>query len=269
MDLGESRMVKIAFVSAIRNDQDILKYNLFYYYNIGIRDFYLLLHKSTLEQRQHLEEIRSCLPDCNFFVTGHDKDYQYHDEDIKVLTDKAMDDGFKWIIASDVDELIRLQKHNTIQDFISEYDHFETVSLLCEWYEHRPLKSCNKKENPFTVFNRRDIDKKEQTKAIGKFNDLMFYCPGVHLIHDCHNVVKIPFEDVYYSHFPDRNKNQFIEKYEIQLENWMHRYGKFPLEKAMKEDPNCLFKFWETKLVDENHGVLDQVNREMFEIEKI
>ena len=259
-------MVKIAFVSAIRNDQDILKYNLFYYYNIGIRDFYLLLHKSTIDQRQHLDEIRSCLPDCNFFVTGHDKEYQYHDEDIKVLTDKAIEDGFSWIIASDVDEILRLKEHNTVQDLISGYDNVVALSLAFEWYEHRPLKSCDREENPFIIFNRRDEKKREQTKTIGKFNDNMYYCPGVHLIHNSPCVVIVPSSIAYFSHFPNRNKTQFIEKYEIQKVNWLERYGQYPLSEQMDEDPDFLSKFWLTKLIDGDHGVLDQIDERMFKV---
>jgi hypothetical protein len=263
-------MIDIALCMVVRNDLDILRYNLIYHYNIGFRNFYILQHKAIGNQELKLEGIAFELENkgCNFFITRHDKDEHYHDKDIKILVDKAREDGFNWCCGIDSDEIIRLKKHNTIQELISEYDDKGPCELRFQWFEHRPLKNVYPPDNAFLEFNRRNIAKREQSKAIGKFDDKMLYCAGVHLIHHAPIVIEIPFEDAYYSHFPDRNVVQFVEKYEIQHKNWMERYGQFPLHEHIIADPWFLYKHWENtlKLQNEEENIIDQVEGKYFEI---
>lgn len=262
-------MVKIAFCMVVRNDTDILKNNLVYQYNIGFRDFYILHHMATVEQTQNLQNIADLLNKngCNVWITSHNKAEHYHDKDIKILTDKARSDGFEWIMGCDADEFIRLKKHNTIQELIAEYDYLNGAELRFNWYEHRPLFNVFEPANAFIEFNYRDKERREQHKAIGKFNKKMFYCAGVHLIHHALVTINIDSDVAYYSHFPDRNILQFVEKYKIQYVNWLERYKQFSLSEDMDNDPLFLYKFWETKIVkDYSDKVIDQVEEKYFEI---
>jgi hypothetical protein len=262
-------MVKIALCMVVRNDQDILKYNLIYHYNIGFRDFYIMLHKPTDEQFDNVVKIQNIFIDkgCNFYIQSHHRDEHRHEQDIKVLIDQAKESGFKWMCGIDADEIIRLQKHNTIQELIAEYDSHEAVELRFQWFEHRPLKNVYPPDNAFLIFSQRNIERREQHKAIGKFDNHMFYCAGVHLIHKAPKVIEIPFETAYYSHFPDRNVVQYVEKYMIQYVNWMERYKNFSLAEQIQNDEWFLYKHWDAQIVtDFSDKILDQVQEYYFEI---
>jgi hypothetical protein len=259
-------MIRPAYISVIRNDEDIVGNNIRYYYNLGIRDFFILLHKASRELIVEID-LAMELKLSNFRIFTHNKDEHYHDKDCKILTDAALNAGFSWIIGTDADDLLVLRKHETIQDFLVEYNIEESCSLLFEWYEYHPTHEVYMPKNAFIEFKYRDKEKREQHKSIGKFNKRMHYVPGLHFIANSLREIHIPFEVANYTHFPDRNKQQFIQKYKIQDENWMRRYGQFPLHDQIQSDPEFLKKFWESKVFhDVSNLIYDPIPEEKFEL---
>jgi hypothetical protein len=259
-------MINPAYITVIRDDEDISRNNIIYYYNLGIRNFFILLHKANRELIKEIDFAMS-LKGSNFRIFSHNKDEHYHDKDCKILTDAAMDEGFSWIVGTDTDDLLVLRKHKTIQELLAEYDTEEYYSLLFEWYEYRPTHEVYAPKNAFTEFKYRDKEKKEQHKSIGKFNKRMMYVPGLHFISNSPKEIHIPFEVANYTHFPDRNRKQFIRKYKIQDENWMRRYGAFPLHDQMQSDPDFLNKFWEAKIYnDVSSLIFDPISEEKFNV---
>lgn len=259
-------MIKPAYISVIRDDEDIVANNLIYYYNLGIRDFFILLHKATDELNNAIYDIK-CKLNAEFRIFRHDKDEHYHDKDCKILSDAARAEGFDWIIGTDADELLILKKHKTIQDFLKDFDNTGYCSLLFEWYHYPPTHEVFAPENVFTEFTYRLKVRTEQYKAIGKFDDKMAYVPGLHFIANSSRQILIPFDVARYSHFPDRNCAQFEKKYLIQKENWLKRYGQYPLADKIDADPEFLKKFWESKLIkDTSNLIYNPIKPEIFNV---
>lgn len=226
----------------VRDDTDILPWMIRYYYNIGIRDFYIMMHMPSEELMQCVASFNNLFPDAKFNSCVKNNKSHMHDEDLKVLTDWAKEDGCDWMIPSDSDEVIILFKHNTIQEFLADYDYEEYISLHFKWREYVWDKDVFSPENPFTSFDYAEIDFREQTKSIGKLDSHSWFVPGSHFVMHCANPINVDPEVAICVHFPFRNREQFVEKLVIQNENWMRRYGQFPLSQQIEEDPNFLFK---------------------------
>jgi hypothetical protein len=226
-------MIKPAYISVIcPADNDVIKNNIIYYYNLGLRDFYLMLHKPDKMLYEIVQSFLYFLPEANFKTTVNLSDEHWHDKDCKVLSDMALSDGFKWIIGSDADELLVLKQHENIYDFIAEYD------LL---------------------------------NSVGKFNSKMSYVPGLHYIAGSKNVKVIDPSIAYYCHFSDRNENQYVEKMKMQAVNWNKRYGKYShwAEKMIEENPDAINKLWKLTVEGNkinNKLVNDPINERMFRI---
>lgn len=250
-------MIKIAYISVIRNDKDILKDNLIYYYNIGIRDFYIMLHLPDQKTYNIISDVKSLLNDAKINIQINNTDRHYHDEDCKKLTDAARVDGFEWVLGTDIDELLVLMRHKTIHEFIVEYYiNNDYCSLHFRWFTYLPLGNIY--EHAFNKMVFREPLPRKESKAFGRFNDKMAYVPGLHLISNSPLIIPVEPAIAYYAHFPNRNIEQYIEKYTIQKKNWLARYGSFPFAEAMDKDPDFLKKNWE-RMIKENNETIDKI----------
>jgi hypothetical protein len=266
-------MIKPAYISVIcPADNDVIKNNIIYYYNLGLRDFYLMLHKPDKMLYEIVQSFLYFLPEANFKTTVNLSDEHWHDKDCKVLTDMALSDGFKWIIGSDADELLVLKQHKNIYDFIAEYDLLNSIDLRFSWFEYRVTnREIYFPENAFTEMKMREPEARQQTKSIGKFNSKMSYVPGLHYIAGSKNVKVIDPSIAYYCHFSDRNENQYVEKMKMQAVNWNKRYGKYShwAEKMIEENPDAINKLWKLTVEGNkinNKLVNDPINERMFRI---
>jgi len=259
--------MNIALICVVNpQDNDVIKDNLIYYYNLGIRHFYLMLHKSDQVLRDHVflfETMYDVVVDTFF----NESDWHYHEKDCKVLTDAAIADGIDWIIGSDADELLVIRNGQSLEEFLSE-QHFAYGSLHFNWYEYRALADVS--ENAFINIRFREKEPRQQTKAIGRFNDKMAYVPGLHYIADSPDVINIDPSIAFYAHFSDRNEKQYIDKMSLQAKNWCQRYGKYShwAEKLIEDDPLGLKKLWDL-MIEQNKDkelVEDPIELEMFKI---
>lgn len=257
----------IAFISVIRDDTDIMLYNWIYYYNLGIRNYYIMLHMPEPESYSIVNDFKKRYPDVKISITENMIDKHYHDKDCKILTDKARADGFNFIVGSDADELLILRKHKTIQDFLADNPQEGNYSFQFKFGTYPPLGDVPENENAFTFMTLREPEWRKQEKAIGLFDDKMFYVPGLHYIAHSPLWVNVDPDVAFYAHFPDRTKKQFIKKYLIQNKNWLERYGQFPLSEQIKNDPDFLEKHWRATL-EKNYSsnlIYDPIDKEMFE----
>ena len=247
-------------------DNDVIYDNLIYYYNMGIRYFYLMLHKPDQVLRDHVFLFET-MYDVSVKIFFNENDEHYHEKDCKVLTDAAIADGMEWIIGSDADELLIIKNGKTLEEFLSE-QHFAYGSLHFSWYEYRALADVS--ENAFINMMFREKEPRQQTKSIGRFNDKMAYVPGLHYIADSPEVVNISPDIAFYAHFSDRNEKQYIDKMTLQAKNWNQRYGKYShwAEKLVEDDPLGLKKLWDL-MIEQNKNkslVYDPINPEVFKI---
>jgi len=214
--------IKIALILKLRDDTDIIENNIIYYYNIGIRNFYIMLHLPSELLLSILDSVKTKLSDATFNLLRHDKEglglNPINGDYLKVLTDAAQDDGFKWIVGTDADEFLILRKHNNIYDFIKQYDQYKFVSLLFRWTNYYSQK--DELSLPFYLEMQCRNNYMEWTKSIGKFNKNMYYVQGLHHIADMkYGQISLHMKQIlidpdiaYYAHFQYRSKKQFIDK---------------------------------------------------------
>lgn len=243
--------IKICRILKLRDDEDIIKENLIYYYNIGVKDTFIMLHFPSEELIKKIEEVQILFPDNNIRLLYHNKEGKgfnpVNEDYLRVLTNKAQSEGFCWIIGSDADEFLILKKHEKIQDFIKEYNHYEIISLLFKWVNFYCLKE--EKNSPFyEIMQYRNINFLPWTKSIGKFNKKMYFVQGLHHIGNmmygqCNKKLKkeyIDSEIAYYAHFPYRSKEQFIKK----NKNQALKFNDWRMKKINK-DPDFFSKYWD------------------------
>lgn len=258
--------MKVAHILKLRNDVDIVKHTFHYYHNIGITDFFVMLHLPSIELLKILKDIIKELSDSNFRLLYHDREgaglNPVNEDYLRVLTDTAQAQGFKWIIGSDADEFLILRKHDSIQEFIKQFNHYNKVSLIFKWANYYPVNealnnyySIKKTEHPFFDCLDHRAAYMPWTKSIGKFCKGMYYIQGLHHIADkIYGQVSADLPGLnispnlaYYAHFPYRSKSQFNEKNIGQA----HKFGGWRLQK-LKQDPDFFNKFWEMMLRDQS-----------------
>jgi hypothetical protein len=263
--------MKLALCTNVRDDEDIMGHQLVYYHNLGIRNFYIMLHLPDIELEEVIVKAQVQLSDSKFTIFRYEKVDHYHENLVRVLTNRARVDGFDWMIVSDSDELLILKKHKTLEEFIASTnsDTMLYVSLLFKWYEYQPTKDLKPKENPFIEFKYRNPEPRPETKCVGKLNDEMFFAAGGHYLCYAPHQLLIDPSIAYYVHFPTRNKKQFIDKMKNQQVTWTIRAGSFILDKQM-EDPNFLSSFFDgqVRLAMDNKDKLiyEPIDPKMFEI---
>lgn len=259
--------MKPALITVVNpQDNDVISDQLLYYKNIGINDFYIMLHMPDIKLMSMCEFFRDKYKDKNIHLFINSKPEHYHEKDCKVLSDAALEDGCDWIIGSDADELLVLKRHKTIQGFLSGWGMNDYHSLHFQWFEYRPLE--NLYESALRFMTNRETTPRQQSKSIGKFNKTMAYVPGLHYIENSPQVINIAPDIAFYAHFSDRNKEQYISKMTLQAKNWNQRYGKYThwAEKLIEDDPEGLEKLWNLMLEQNKNKelVYDPINIWMF-----
>ena len=235
--------IKICRILKLRDDTDIIRNNLIYYYNIGIKDQFIMLHLPTDELMGIINNVQKELPDLNLRLLYWNKEGKglshINADYLKVLTDAAQSEGFKWIVGSDSDEFLILKQHKTIQDLIKEYDDSEIISLIFEWVNYYLTNIISEQKHFYDTMTRRRPETMSWTKSIGKFNKSMYFVQGLHHVADMLygqrsknlHQIKISEDIAFYAHFPYRSKKQYVEKNKIQA----HKFGGWRKEK-LNED---------------------------------
>jgi hypothetical protein len=259
--------MNIALITVVNpQDNDIFDDMLLYYYNLGIRNYYIMLHKSDIILRNHVFLLET-MYDVSVKTFFNESEQHWHEKDCKVLTDAAVKDGMEWIIGSDADELLVIKNGMSLESFLNQYI-FPYGSLHFKWFEYRAISDVN--EKAFINMQYREKEPRQQTKSIGIFNEKMAYVPGLHYIADSPEVINVDPEQAFYAHFSDRNEKQYVDKMTLQAKNWNQRYGKYShwAEKLIEEDPHGLKNLWMTMLNQnkDKEIIHDPINPELFKI---
>lgn len=247
--------MKPALITVVNpQDNDVIGDQLIYYKNIGISNFYIMLHMPDFTLMSICESFRDKFAELNINLFINAQPEHHHEKDCKKLSDSALEDGCDWIIGSDADELLILKRHKTIQEFLSEYNDTEIV-LHYKWIDYRADKDVY--SDAFINMKYRCKDYMDVTdagwiKTCGKFNNKMSFITGFHNIEGCDNIIKINPEIAFFAHFPERNFEQYDSKTKLQRKNWINKYGFFYMDKDLEKDPDFLKKIWPDRLITVN-----------------
>lgn len=223
--------MKVAYLTRIRNEEYLIYYNLLYYYNLGIKDFYLIFNNSNQETRNEVERFKKNYPDI-FFYTEDDFGIGYNqDVGFNILANHAFQNGCTWMIPVDADEIIRLYNHETIQDFLAEYDHFKYGYIELFWVNFYPDPETNiagefTHGNIFTEWKHRWSKPMQASKTILKWTAGMHIGYGHHLITTKRTAISIrDKENIICAHFPNRSLLQLAIKIIIIGKAFIERFG--------------------------------------------
>lgn len=268
-------MPKACRILKLHSDEDIARDNIIYYYNLGCRTQYIMLQDYSNELIEILVKIQKEKPAINLnllFADREGKGFNPCNEDfLKILVDRAIKDGFNWIVGSDVDEFLVLKRHNTIEEFIEQYDNQEVVSLIFDWVNYYIDREDEKFYNRM---QRRKSGVMGWTKSIGKFDKSMYFVQGLHHIGNADNgTVEKPLEekridvkDAFFAHYPFRSRTQYALKHERQamkFGGWRQRELDADAKHFYKKFDwlNEGYKWIEN--VDERQGIKDTYLNEM------
>lgn len=120
----------IACLLPIRNDYDIVYKHLLYYYNIGCRNFYVLIHCGDNRDFEEVSKFRD-RSKCNVnIIIDNDPTYN-QDKQYTALSVAAKE--HKWHVMSDTDELLILKKDKTLQEYFAKKD---CDCIRFKWYAY-------------------------------------------------------------------------------------------------------------------------------------
>lgn len=204
--------MKIAYLTIIKDEQDLIYQNLTYHYNIGIRSFYVMFNNSNNETKAEVIKFTESKKDI-YIKVYDDYEIAYRQPDrLKMMSEQAFKDGHTWIIPIDADEILKISKYKTIQEILQRYDHHPYGFIICSWIDYHPTSHDQNKHNSvFKNWKYRDKKRRPISKVIVKWKPGMSWGDGHHFIKTCRvNLGRTKV--IIYAHFPNRSKAQLRKK---------------------------------------------------------
>lgn len=243
--------IKPAYLLVTRDDDDIILHNLNYYYSIGLRAFFILLHMANKETIDKIEIFRKSKDDITTWIVDDNDNTYKKDIHFNQLSDVAKGLGFNWHIATDTDELLVLRKHESINDFIEKYNSFD--SLEFKWFNYCD-KYSEKGSNIFREWKYKNVIPLEWNKAIVKWNKGFSWAAGQHHVCGVKSKHIVDPRIAFYAHFPYRSFERW-KKRRIDFAFTKHKrfknspdweeWNKYCFYDEITENPNFLFNRWE------------------------
>jgi hypothetical protein len=229
-------MQKVCYLTRIFNEERLIGYQLQYYYNLGIRNFYITFNNSNIETIRQVDKFLDKNPDancCSFFESNTAyRQIEVFDD----MSNRAYDMGHVWQIPSDADELLVL-KGISLEDFIKKYDNNEFGYINFRWIDYMPTHLDDQNDpNFFTRWQYREPASRPPTKIIYKWHPLCKHGHGNHLlIAHRRELDEIHPSLGFYAHFVNREKEQ-IKKKRIRIgEAFSETYGPDSEKPQVKE----------------------------------
>lgn len=225
-------MSTVAYVSMVKDEADIMAYQLRYYYKIGVRYFFIIDNGSTDGTVDIIKDFHDEVKDqaeVNLMIDDDVAYWQYIR--INRLANIARMKGHKYILPVDADELL-FQEGNpdfNINDYIAKTQPWDILKF--NWWYFRATKGDNSSEvNPFIRMNHRDDPQQSShTKIITRHKQAMEICQGNHKLHDEFGYKIFEPTDLFYAHFKYRSPEQFRKKivnlgqaYEVIKDQFYH-----------------------------------------------
>jgi len=204
--------MKPAYITCIKDEEKLIFYNLIYYYNIGIRDFYIMYNNSNEATKKQVEKFDILKTDARVFY-HHDSDIAYRQPDrFKMMSEQAFSNGCDWIIPIDADEIIKIKNYNTIQDYLSCFEPIDFGYINCRWIDYQETEKDDKTDdNIFTRWKYRNPAPRPQSKIIVKWSPGMRYGDGHHILVTKRKKIA-ETKILYFGHFPNRSYEQIKDK---------------------------------------------------------
>jgi len=207
--------MKIALITCIKNEEDVIYNNLLYYYNMGIRNFYVMLNNSqdnTISELERFERNKN-VKIRMFFDT---KVEYLQPARFTMMANEAFRDGCTWIIPIDADEIFKINSnHKNFSSFFEQFDKQHQFGYInCEWIDYTPDKIPSKKHdgsNIFSTWKHRMKQPRKEHKVIVKWHPEMKFGDGHHLVISKRNLI-YEGNDIFCAHFFGRSYDQFSFK---------------------------------------------------------
>lgn len=209
--------MKIAYITMVKDECDLIYYQLNYYRNIGFKDFYIIDNGSTDGTLELIQKFISENPQIKVYLEiDNNVDYWQYVR-INKLANLAYNEGCNWILPVDADELLF---HNEKFTNFSVYDFLNDVSegdyIEFQWWYYRPTDNDDINEkNPFLRINHRDkIQQCAFKKIFVKWNPSMIVSQGNHCLHNQESYRKIEnlSYKISFAHFWRRSLEQERKK---------------------------------------------------------
>jgi len=270
--------MKVAYLIRIKDEEKLIYYNLTYYYNIGLRGFFVCLNNSNKETIELVNKFVSEHSDIEYFEYIDDHEDFNQVEMFNKMSNDAFSKGYKWQVPADADEILHILGNKTLKEIISEYDNQEYGYINLRWIDFHPSDKDNKEDqNYFTKWKHRNKNPRQPPKIIYKWSMGCKHGQGHHLLIAKRNLLCEMNPDVMFqAHFVDREHNQ-IKKKRIRIgEAFILKYGEDSEKPQIKEyrrwekEGDSYFdKVWEDlcekrKKNFENY-IYDPINPELFQ----
>ena len=253
MEYNNKALADIAMISVIKNEEDIIYYNLIWHYNIGIRKFIIMDNMSTDSTYQMVKIFRDRFTDVSLYLIDDQNPAFIQGTKMTSMANFAMSMwDIKWIIPIDADEFLCPSK--PLNELLSEVP--KNHSLLISKLFYRLCDDSN------GVFYKR-IEKREKIsqwskKVIIRAAEGLLISQGNHT--SFVNNVEVPTVEstnIIYREFMIRNKTQYFNKiingaiatkkalelkYEAGSNHWLAPYNEYL--KGGKESLSKIFEIY-------------------------
>ena len=254
--------MKVAYLTRIHKESDLIYSNLLYHYNLGIRNFYITFNQSDDKTKQEAFRFFKDF-DCMYHIYL-DNDLEYtQPEQFNKMSKDAYDAGLKWQIPIDADELFYI-KDMPLNDFILQYDNHKYGFLVFKWIDYHGSED----ELAFK-WKTRQVTPRRESKIIVKWHPECKWGDGHHLLTAKRNkIAEISTNQGFYAHYPNRSKDQLEYKLKRIGKAFIDRFGKNskrPQVKnyiKMQQNERYIDQIWQ-KVLDER-SIVELTEEQIF-----
>lgn len=207
----------IAYVTMVKDEEDVIYHHLNYYKNLGVCNFYITDNGSTDSTVDLIYRFGNENPNIKI-VLIKDNDLAYWQyKRINRMANMAYENGCKWILPVDVDELLISNSHFHSFDMLKfRFEDWDGDYFKLKWWYYRPYavyESCS--GNPFLEICLRDFPQQSAlSKVIVKWKPGMEICQGNHMLHNESSYKEITelSNKFSYAHFNSRSIKHLRKK---------------------------------------------------------
>lgn len=216
--------MKIAYVTCVKNEQDLIFPNLMYHLNMGCDSFYIMFNNSEDNTQKEVDRFENITK--SKVIRFHDSNTAYlQPTRFTMMANQAYSDGHNWIVPVDADEIVRLKDGSTIKQFLSHFDAHPYGYINCRWIDyHATDMDDNADFNYFTRWQYRQPAPRQATKIVVKWHPGMKFGDGHHLIVSHRNFIA-ESRIMWYAHFYGRSAKQLQKKTEIIGQAFVEAFG--------------------------------------------
>jgi hypothetical protein len=200
--------MKIAYITMIKDEQDIILDNLNYYKKLGIKDFYIIENGSSDDTLNLITKFKNDnINDIKVYIEV-DKDVGYWQYlRINKLANIAYNDGCEYILPVDADEFLFKEKDGkdfnlnfTAESIIENLD----TNIDCyffHWWYFRKKDSSPVTRPVFDILDRDLYPSLSYTKILVKWKPGMEISQGNHTLHYIEKYKTDKLNNVYFAHY--------------------------------------------------------------------